>query len=178
MAIFAFYFIELVFLLVDKIIIKPYMLILLKCSNLHSYIISAIYISTSSLQSTYLHHLCNLHISFYYSVIRFQIFRVNRGTWLVNSRHVTQTQTSVYFSTDVLKWPCSTRASPPWRDDITEEITYVITRVSAKTYVCFLCEHTQAISVNPSSLKQCQKYTEPCHQLCHLCRFVSLGSFS
>ena len=39
-------------------------------------------------------------VAFYYSVIRFQIFRVNRGTWLVNSRHVTQTQTSVYFGTD------------------------------------------------------------------------------
>ena len=33
-----------------------------------------------------------LYPSFYYSVIRFQIFRVSRGTWLVNSRHVTQTQ--------------------------------------------------------------------------------------
>ena len=118
--------------------------------------------------------------SFYYSVIRFQIFRVNRGTWLVNSRHVTQTQTSVYFGTDVLQWSCSTWASPPRSDDITEGITYVITRVSSKTYVilCFLCERAQAISVNPSSLKQCQKYTEPCHQLCHLCKFVSQGSFS
>ena len=100
------------------------------------------------------------YYSFYHSVIRFQIFRVNRGTWLVNSRHVTQTQTSVYFGTDVLQWSCSTRASPPWRDDITEGITYVITRVSAKTYVCFLCERTQAISVNPSSLK-------PLSQLAH-----------
>ena len=115
---------------------------------------------------------------FYFSVMRFQIFRVNRGTWLVNSCHVKQTQTSVYFGTDVLQWSCSTRASPPWRDDITEGITYVITRVSAKAYVCFLCERTQAICINPSSLKQCQKYTEPCHQPCHLCRFVSLGSFS
>ena len=113
--------------------------------------------------------------AFYYSAIRFQIFRVNRGTWLVNSRHVAQTQTSVYFGSNDR---VARGQSPPWRDDITEGITYVITHVSTKTYVCFLCERTQAISVNPSSLTQCQKYTEPCHQLCHLCKFVSLGSFS
>ena len=40
---------------------------------------------------------------FYYWVIRFEIFRVNRGTLVVNSHHVTQTRTSVYFGTDVLQ---------------------------------------------------------------------------
>ena len=78
--------------------------------------------------------------SFYYSVIRFQIFRVNRGTWLVNSCHVTQTQMSVYFGTDMLKWPCSTRgqAHVPWRDDITKDHIRYHASIIRRTYVSFV----------------------------------------
>ena len=80
---------------------------------------------------------------FYYSVITFQIFRVNRGTWLVNSRHVTQTQTSVYFGTDMLKWPCSTRACKPtltWWHHGSRKKSHTLSREYQlrRTYVSFV----------------------------------------